>query len=42
VASLPLVVYRIEVLTGEWRGASTDVNVFIEIYGENGWSDVHF
>jgi len=38
VASLPLVVYKIDVLTGDRRGAGTDANVFIEIYGENGKS----
>jgi hypothetical protein len=36
VASDPLVRYKVAVTTGDRRGAGTDANVFITIFGENG------
>ena len=33
---LPVKTYEVEVKTGDVRGAGTDSNVYIEIYGENG------
>lgn len=30
------IVYQVKVITGDRRGAGTDANVFIEIYGEKG------
>ena len=38
---LPLKTYEVEVKTGDVRGAGTDANVYIEIYGENGNSGRH-
>jgi len=32
----PLIKYKIEVTTGDRRGAGTDANVFVTVYGENG------
>jgi len=36
IASLPLVPYKISVTTGDVRGAGTDANVFIVMYGDQG------
>jgi hypothetical protein len=36
VASQPLVRYKVAVTTGDRRGAGTDANVFIVVYGKNG------
>ena len=36
VASEPLVRYKVAVTTGERRGAGTDANVFIQVYGKKG------
>ena len=32
----PLVTYRLEVVTGDRRGAGTSSTVFVQLYGENG------
>ena len=37
-SSLPEISYEISILTGDRRGAGTDANVFIELFGENGSS----
>jgi hypothetical protein len=36
VACLPIVKYTVDVTTGDRRGAGTDANVYITIYGDNG------
>jgi len=36
VASTPLVGYKVDVFTGDRRGAGTDANVHITIYGDQG------
>eukprot|EP01121_Diplochlamys_sp_Union-15-3_P013545 TRINITY_DN4215_c0_g1_i1.p1 TRINITY_DN4215_c0_g1~~TRINITY_DN4215_c0_g1_i1.p1 ORF type:complete len:964 (-),score=265.67 TRINITY_DN4215_c0_g1_i1:44-2935(-) len=41
IASLPLVNYKVTVLTGDRRGAGTDANVSITLYGEHGDSGSH-
>jgi len=41
-ASVPLVKYQIDVTTGDRRGAGTDANVFITIYGTTGDSGKRF
>jgi len=38
--SLPLVPYKIDVTTGDRKGAGTDANVHIVLYGDNGDSGV--
>ena len=41
-ASLPLVDYRITVFTGDRRGAGTDSNVFIKLFGSTGKSGIQY
>jgi hypothetical protein len=36
VACMPLVKYHIAVTTGDRRGAGTDANVFITVFGQTG------
>jgi len=36
VASQPVVKYKISVKTGDIRGAGTDANVFLQLFGKNG------
>src|SRR5262249_13709874 len=38
ISCLPLSKYKVEVMTGDRRGAGTDSNVFIEITGDKGSS----
>eukprot|EP01123_Difflugia_compressa_P005057 TRINITY_DN1661_c0_g1_i1.p1 TRINITY_DN1661_c0_g1~~TRINITY_DN1661_c0_g1_i1.p1 ORF type:complete len:960 (-),score=248.52 TRINITY_DN1661_c0_g1_i1:25-2904(-) len=38
IASLPLIMYRVDVFTGDRRGAGTDAKVTIELYGDTGRS----
>jgi hypothetical protein len=40
-ASLPMVSYKISVTTGDRRGAGTDANVFVKIFGDLGDSGDH-
>ena len=40
-ACLPIIDYTLSVITGDRRGAGTNANVSIEIFGENGSSGVH-
>ena len=34
VASDPLMMYKVQVITGDRRGAGTDANVTLTVYGE--------
>jgi PLAT/LH2 domain len=36
VVDCTTVIYEVKVITGDRRGAGTDANVFIVLYGENG------
>jgi len=36
VASLPMITYKVLVTTGDRRGAGTDANVFLTLFGSNG------
>jgi len=40
VALLPLTTYKISILTGDTRGAGTNANVFVQIFGANGDSGI--